>query len=135
MRALPVTPPFLEDFALKSSIGNTHITSTTAKMARPAAELSKLGKGTRRRKANNTTPRGTRLVASHPAKEASSILAVIVGTVSNLGGNATADLPFLDAGIDSLGNFYVRAFTLGIVTSLTHNRIHRLQALFSCVMN
>ncbi len=64
-----------------------------------------------RRAGGSTRPRAGRVVVppvAAPAavdaeRQAQAVLSVILGVISSLGGTAAADQPFMEAGVDSLG--------------------------------
>ena len=82
--------------------------SKAAQAAQPAARGSRRGrKGAGRRAACGRRGGEAAAASAAPAADAkaqvATVLSVILGVISNLGGDAAADQPFMEAGIDSLG--------------------------------
>lgn len=107
IRALPAVPHFLDGFARDRVVAEKAASlKRSALPAAPkplavakAAKQGKRSRGTRLQPGSKAEP----AVAVDVDKQAASVLAVILSTISNLGGSASAEQPFMESGIDSLG--------------------------------
>lgn len=108
IRAMPGVPPFLDGFARDRVVAEKAASLKRSALpaapkpptvAKAASKQGKRSRGARRLPGSKAAPQ----VAVDSEKQAASVLAVILGIISNLGGTASAEQPFMESGIDSLG--------------------------------
>lgn len=92
--------------------------SSAASPAGPSSQPAKAGTLPRRRPAGGRRRQRAGRAAALPAttiaavdaeRQAQAVLSVILGVISSLGGTAADDQPFMEAGIDSLGEPFTTA--------------------------
>ena len=129
VRALPAVPAFLEEFArpevleakLKAAIARSRATAAVTAASQPILAPAVGGKrrqrrqgGDRRRRQGQSTvgSSGAAAGASQQQQQqqqtSAAVLDVILNIIANLGGEASADQPFMESGIDSLGAVQLR---------------------------
>lgn len=108
VRALPAVPAFLEEFARTAVLDAKHAAAARMQATKPGASRAAAPGAAKRARGRKGARKQRAAVAALPPSASSAVLDTILSIMTNLTGSASAQQPFMDSGVDSLGAVQLR---------------------------